>query len=140
MEGKFEISITDKKTLTSTRAHDLHDLSLCWDYAAASLIRISLRIKSSQKLVFKYLTNFFKASLLKSDGKDETLKLFGQGYHHKILNGLNSLQSIKHICSLLSDPNIFKNFYAKSETLVPFVRKRKFFKTKTTFQVYLVNN
>ena len=40
-------------------------------------------------------------------------------------NGLNSLPSVKHLCSLLNDPNIFKNVDVKNETVVSFIRKRK---------------
>ena len=56
-------------------------------------------------------------------------------------NGLNSLPSIKHICSILNAPNIFKNVTAQNETIVSFVRKSKFFfKQKRLVQVYLDNN
>ena len=41
-------------------------------------------------------------------------------------NGLNSLPSIKHICSLLNDSNIFNNVETKTETIVSFVRQSKF--------------
>ena len=47
-------------------------------------------------------------------------------------NGLNSLPSIKHICSVLNDPNIFKNVNVKYETIVSFVRKSKLQNEKTT--------
>ena len=55
-------------------------------------------------------------------------------------SGLNSLPSIKHICSILNDPNIFKDVSAKNQTLVSFVRKSKFSKKNCLFQVYLDNN
>ena len=42
-------------------------------------------------------------------------------------NGFNSLPSIKYIGRLLNDPNIFKNVEVKIETIVSFVRKRKFY-------------
>ena len=45
VEGQLGISITDKKTVTSTRLHDQGKTGLCWDYAASSSIRKSLRIK-----------------------------------------------------------------------------------------------
>ena len=51
VEGKFDISITDKKTVPSTRVHDQGDSGLCWDYAAASSIRKSLRIKIGNYLL-----------------------------------------------------------------------------------------
>ena len=45
IQGQFGVSITDQKTLTSTRTHDQGNTHLCWDYAATSSIRHSLRIK-----------------------------------------------------------------------------------------------
>ena len=48
IKGQTEASKTDKKTVTSTRMHDQGDASLCWDYAAASSIRKSLRVKISE--------------------------------------------------------------------------------------------
>ena len=54
MEGRLD-SITDKKTIISTRAHDQRDSGLCWDYAAASSVRKSLRIKLGKTSFFKYL-------------------------------------------------------------------------------------
>ena len=55
-------------------------------------------------------------------------------------NGLNSLPSIKHICRLLNDPNIFKNVNVKHETIVSFVKKSKFSMQKRLVQVYLDKN
>ena len=40
-------------------------------------------------------------------------------------NGLNSLPSIKHICGILNEPNIFKSVNVQNETIVSFVRKSK---------------
>ena len=60
------------------------------------------------------------------------------GFFHD--NGLNSLPSINHICSLLNDPNFFKSVSAKNESLVSFVRKSKFSMRKCLIQVYLDNN
>ena len=40
-------------------------------------------------------------------------------------NGLNSLPSVKHICNLLNDPDIFKNVDVKNETIVSFIEKSK---------------
>ena len=45
MEGKFGISITDGKVVTSTRTHDQGESDLCWNYASTSSIRQSLRVK-----------------------------------------------------------------------------------------------
>ena len=45
VEGKNDISITGTATVTSTRVHDQGETGLCWDYAAASSIRKSLRIR-----------------------------------------------------------------------------------------------
>ena len=46
IQGQVGVSIvTDQKALTSTRTHDQGDTDLCWDYAATSSIRHSLRIK-----------------------------------------------------------------------------------------------
>ena len=45
IEGKLSLSITGKTTITSTRVHDQRESGLCWDYAAASSVRKSLRIK-----------------------------------------------------------------------------------------------
>ena len=45
VEGKLGISITDKRTVTSTRVHDQGKTGLCWDYSASSSDRKSLRIK-----------------------------------------------------------------------------------------------
>ena len=55
IEGQFGVSITDQRTLTSTRTHDQGDKDLCWDYAATSSIRHSLRIK---------IGKFFKSELI----------------------------------------------------------------------------
>ena len=55
-------------------------------------------------------------------------------------NGFNSLPSIKHICSLLNDPNIFKSVEIKTETIVSFVRKSKFSGQKYFAQLYLDTN
>ena len=45
VEGKSGVSITGTTTVTSTRVHDQGKSRLCLDYAAASSIRKSLRIK-----------------------------------------------------------------------------------------------
>merc|ERR1711879_945322 len=113
-------------TVTSTRVHDQRDSGLCWDYAASSSVRKSLRIKIG--------------TLPNGPEKDEALKFIDQGNHHKILrkeilfglrpttltvgkhqglvmisdlmillgsggffrnNGLNSLPSIQYIVDLL---------------------------------------
>ena len=52
-------------------------------------------------------------------------------------NGLNSLPSIKHICDILNDPNIFKNFEVKKGTIVSFVRNSKFSEQKSIVHLYL---
>ena len=56
VEGQLGISITDKKTVTSTRVHDQGKAGLCWDYAASSSVRKSLRIKLGSVLIM--LTNY----------------------------------------------------------------------------------
>ena len=53
VEGKFGISITGKTTVTSTRVHDQHESGLCWDYAAASSVRKSLRMKIGNDPFYK---------------------------------------------------------------------------------------
>ena len=55
-------------------------------------------------------------------------------------NGLNSLPSIKHIGALLNDPGTFKNFEAKIQTIVSFVRKRKFLEQTYFVQLHLDTN
>ena len=52
VEGKFSISVTGKTTVTSTRVHDQGETGLCWDYAAASSIRKSLRIKIGKGFLY----------------------------------------------------------------------------------------
>ena len=56
IEGNFDISVTDTKTVTSTRLHDQRESRLCWDYAASSSIRKSLRIKLGTTL-FIFILN-----------------------------------------------------------------------------------
>ena len=55
-------------------------------------------------------------------------------------NGLNSLPSVKHICRLLNDPDIFKNVDAKNETVVSFIRKSKLWNVRRLVQVHLDNS
>ena len=87
VEGKFDISITDKKTVTSTRVHDQGKTGLCWDYAAASSVRKSLRIKLGRILsMLKLNFNFNQAALLTNGyEKDNALKFIDQGDHHQVL-------------------------------------------------------
>ena len=54
------MSITDKKTLTSTRVHDQGKTGLCWDYAASSSVRKSLRIKIGKLLFAKTCLKYIK--------------------------------------------------------------------------------
>merc|ERR1712131_493514 len=70
VEGKFDISTTDMKTVTLTRVHDQGKTGLCWDYAASSSVRQSLRIKI--------------ATLPNGHEKDEALRFMGKG-HQQIL-------------------------------------------------------
>ena len=44
MKGKFSASVTGGETVSSTRVRDQKETELCWDYAAASSIRKSLRL------------------------------------------------------------------------------------------------
>ena len=85
VEGKFGISITDKKTLTSTRIHDQGKTGLCWDYAASSSVRKSLHIKIGQNIIFCHFPKKYKATLTNGDEKDKAFKFIGQGDHHQIL-------------------------------------------------------
>ena len=53
VEEKLDISITDTKTVTLTRVHDQGKTGLCWDYAASSSVRQSLRIKIGKTMLDK---------------------------------------------------------------------------------------